>query len=173
MSLSSEQTKELQRHYGYATSTVRGLIEADHRRPRYSQVVQGHGPEGDLAGAGDCPLCVEEADKKRKVLARKELLFNDLLGDTVFVRGRGYKTMRKAIVEVRERAGNYVVWFRYEGEDRGQDLERIPRLDVVIEGERVNVWDDGEDDLPEFEQGKNSNSAKKCEKTYEEIQSIH
>jgi hypothetical protein len=171
MKVSAEQEEALKRTYGYASASLGELIEIDHRRPRYARVLP-HGPDGPLASAEDgawCPECLREAKRKRTLEERQDLLLNELLGDTVFIRGKGYKTMRKAVVECYESVRDgHLVQFRYTGESRGNSLDRIPRLDVVIDGERVTVWDDGEEDLNVWERGQHANSARPCKRTYQE-----
>lgn len=167
--ISSEQEEALKRTYGYASASLGELIEIDHRRPRYARVLP-HGPDGPLA-SGDCPECVREGVRRQALRERRDLLLNELLGDTVFVRGKGYKTMRKAVVSHYSYpdADIYVPLFDYAGEDRGQSLKRIPRLDVVIDGERVTVWDDGEGDLGVWDRGQLASSARPCKRTYQEV----
>lgn len=154
-----------------ANHSLAELIELDHRNGYIYQVLK-HGDDF----AQDCSECASDLARKEKVQEREQLMRNDLLGETIVVRSRGYKTMRKATVGVYEHRrpaapddDGYQLIFTWEGEERGQDIKKFARVDVIIEGERVNVWDDGEGDLPQWEQGKNSNSAKPCERTYEEL----
>ena len=171
------KVEQLQKKYG-TNYPLHELFVLDHRAVRYNRVFDHGAIEGMI---GYCSLCREEWQKDQVIEDRKQLLMNDLLGETVFVRSRGYKTMRKATIEVHDHQGrgagaevtHYLI-FNYHGEDRGQDLRRIMRLDVLLDGERLEVWNDGEEDLNPWERGKHSNSSRPCDKTYDEyVGSIH
>lgn len=91
-------------------------------------------------------MTTELQDKTKE---RKEILLTELLGETVKVRGMGYKTMRRARVEVTEIAGGteYRPYFNYEKEERQQAVELIKRLDVMTHKGWATVWDDGTEDM--------------------------
>lgn len=164
--ISETQRKDLEVRFG-AAYNVSKLIEFDHKSPEYRRKLP-HGPEF----AGTCSLCASEAARALVIERREELVQNELIGETVWVRSWGYKTMRKATVEVIEvssRMGlqkDHYVKLNWEGEARPSRIEKIPRLDVVIEGERLNVWDDGTEDLKPWERDSLSTSARPCEKKY-------
>jgi hypothetical protein len=119
----------------------------------------------------------EEAELERKRLAeereaelelRRERLMTEFLGDEVKIRERGYKTMRRARVEVYSTAGaadqDYRLHFRYFGRDeRTQNLERMVRVDIKVGSRWKTLWDDGKDDLSPWEQRKMSTSAAEVE----------
>jgi hypothetical protein len=92
--------------------------------------------------------------------AREEMLVTELLGETVKVRGLGYKTMRRAKVDVREvykhrkegpgprqPTGEFKPVFLYESDDRQQAVALMPRLDVMTPEGWATVWDDGAEDV--------------------------
>lgn len=93
---------------------------------------------------------------------RAEFLITELLGELVKVRGLGYKTMRRATVEVRQnrRTENYEPWFKYEGDFRQQQVALIKRLDVMTPEGWATVWDDGHEDVLLFDGETLSTSAK-------------
>lgn len=165
--ITSSQQKSLASKYG-STHTLNELVEIDHKNPTWYRVLK-HGDDF----SNTCALCLGEVARKAVQKERKNLLMNELLGETVMIRAKGYKTMRKAIVEVKacDAGGaaeeSHYIYFNYEEENRGQRIDQIQRLDVIIEGERLNVWDDGVSDLSTWEQEKMSTSARPCDNKYE------
>lgn len=180
MTTAAEETEvkvELMKQRYGATLSLPALFDTDHKAAHYRRVFVH---DAKMPMIQYCAACMEQYRYNEALDERRQLLMNDLLDETVWIRSSGYKTMRKAVVGVYpyrstlrgepDSEPEYRLLFNYTGEDRGQDLRRMKRLDVQIEGERLNVWDDGEDDLSEWDRGKHSNSSKPCEKKY---QSIH
>lgn len=100
---------------------------------------------------------------------REQLLLTELLGELVKVRGLGYKTMRRARVDVRpnpRQDGTYKPFLKYEGESRGQNIGTIKRLDVMTPEGWATVWDDGKDDVLLFPGETLSTSAKPTGRRY-------
>lgn len=160
--VAKEKVETLEREFG-ADRNVAELIELDHKRPRTFREFPHDGTMDHL-----CSVCLDERRLEEVMKRRKHLLLNELLGEVVVIRGRGYKTMRKGVVEAfRTGENSFVPGFDYEGEERTQVVEQIPRLDVIIEGERLNVWDDGLDDLNPWDREKMSTSARPCDKKYD------
>jgi hypothetical protein len=105
------------------------------------------------------------------VKEREEMLLTELLGETVKIRGMGYKTMRRAKVEsfsYESHPGQhtYMPVFRYEKEDRQQSVRLIPRLDVMTPDGWATVWDDGTEDLYLMDGEGLSSSAKPTGRKY-------
>lgn len=102
------------------------------------------------------------------VAKREQLLITELLGELVKIRNRGYKTMKQARVDAKMRqkwiAGTltdtgYVPVFDWEGESRAGQVRVMRRLDVMTERGWATVWDDGMDDIHEWDRGRPSGSA--------------
>lgn len=151
--------------FGY-THSVQELIELDHRRDRYRRRLN----HSDIRLVEFCDECKKARVFDQVLEAREQLLLTELLGDTLVIRNAGYKTMRRAVVEAVpcwDDKDKHKVEFDWEKDPRPGNIRLMPRVDVVIEGERQNVWDDGEADLSEWDRGKSSNSAKPCNKKYE------
>lgn len=170
-----EQRDKLERQFGAIYNMVQ-LTELDHKSSnRYRSRVLPHGPDF----AQHCSLCLEEAAREIVIDQRKQCVLNELIGETVWVRSYGYKTMRKATVGVREKGGGegvkpeYLIVLNWEGEPRPSSIEKIPRLDVVMDGERQNVWDDGVEDLNIWEREKLSTSARACDNQYHTGFNVH
>lgn len=97
----------------------------------------------------------EEAEHARQLKEREETLqerrdrlMNELVGETVKIRERGYKTMRPAVVSVTDWGDNeFSLRFDYTSDERTQNVERMQRLDVRVGSRWETVWDDGTDDM--------------------------
>lgn len=166
--ITDTQRNDLERRFGAAYQFDR-LIKFDHQSIRSRQIL----PHGEDF-VDTCIECKMDEERKRVLERREELVQNELVGETVWVRSRGYKTMKKATVKIKTRQKfgepddtEYVMVLQWEDEPRPSKIDRIPRLDVVIEGERLNVWDDGVEDLKPWERDNMSTSARPCEKSYE------
>lgn len=115
----------------------------------------------------------EEARKRREELERlrqerakltaerSERLLTEFMGEKVRIRLDGYKRWRPATVEAEERQGEngtyYLPVFRYVFERHGYKeygCGHVRALEVKVGSRYKNVWNDGNDDLPTWEQGK-------------------
>jgi hypothetical protein len=112
----------------------------------------------------------EEAEKKQAerdalVRHRTDRLLNELIGETVRIRMRGYKSMSRAVVGAREKmewavggyegTGEYEPTFDWIDGDRGANVEKMMRLDLQTGAKTFQtLWDDGKDDLPIYDQGR-------------------
>lgn len=93
---------------------------------------------------------LNQEEQNVRAQTRKELCLTELLGETVKLRGMGYKTMRKAVIRAqpgRSASEQYRPIFKYEKEPRQQAVELIKRLDVMTPDGWATVWDDGAEDL--------------------------
>jgi hypothetical protein len=107
---------------------------------------------------------------------REQLLITELLGETVKVRNKRYKTMREAVIDAQEvkewqggklvETGKYRPVFNWKKEARSGQVRLMPRLDVMTRTGWATVWDDGEDDLSLWDQGRPSGSAAPTNKKY-------
>jgi hypothetical protein len=120
----------------------------------------------------EAELMNAEFDRARRdevLEERRERLLHEFVGDEVRVRERGYKAMTRVRVRVDERAT-----YNSEGDEDGgveyqirfpvvggssryvsHRLDDILRLDVKdSSGRWACVWDDGKDDLPSWDRGK-------------------
>lgn len=94
---------------------------------------------------------------QEEVKKREEMLLTELLGETVKVRHKGYKTMRAACVEAHEKRswkgselvpdGYRIVFDWKDDEGRSNQVSLMRRLDVMTDEGWATVWDDGTDDL--------------------------
>jgi len=102
---------------------------------------------------------------------RSEILLQELVGERVKVRHQGYKTMCYGTVHVAplygdpddimkrypkeygEEPSSYEPLIRYsdQGATRDRGIGSYKRLDAKTERGWRTVWDDGKDDLPEFD----------------------
>lgn len=107
------------------------------------------------------------------IAEREQLMLTELLGETVKVRNRGYKTMRQATVDAkthrewREVGGKrelvedgYKASLQWKGEARAGQVRLFRRLDVMTKEGWATVWDDGYDDLSEYDRRRPAGSAK-------------
>lgn len=92
---------------------------------------------------------------------RERILREELLGDEMRVRGKGYKKMAKVIVQVSKRPDwqttgpEWRVVFTYPGRShQGGQVARFARLDVNTFNGWRTVWDDGVDDISQWDQPK-------------------
>lgn len=92
-------------------------------------------------------------ERQRVVAERRERLLHELQGGYIKIRERGFKSMVYARVGVRQEGdGEWVPFFDWTTEHiKTQNLEKIVRLDVKAQGRWRTVWDDGVDDLPEYD----------------------
>jgi hypothetical protein len=108
----------------------------------------------------------EAAAQQELETERTEVLMQELVGERVKVRHRNYKTMCYATVEVQptydkaswerdddEEPSGYRVRLRYsdQGATRDSGVGSYARLDAKTEKGWRTVWDDGKDDLPEYD----------------------
>lgn len=101
----------------------------------------------------------EEQDAKDAITdERKQMLLNELMGETVRVRHSGYRTTAKAVVESRGRNYNdddeptewepTLRWDSSNNANRARgDVQNWMLLDVKTERGWRNVWDDGKADI--------------------------
>ena len=83
------------------------------------------------------------------------------MGEKVRIRLDGYKRWRPAVVEAEERQGEngtyYTPSFRYVFDRHGYKeygCGHVRALEVKVGSRYRNVWNDGNGDLPTWEQGK-------------------
>jgi hypothetical protein len=103
----------------------------------------------------------QEAHDARNALLkeREEMLLHEFVDERVKVRHHGYKTMCYATCTVRDRGeayeddGRYVVKLRYsdQGATRDSGMGSFQRMDVQTDKGWRTLWDDGKDDLPEWD----------------------
>jgi DNA-binding transcriptional MerR regulator len=106
----------------------------------------------------------KEAESEALVKEREEVMLHELVGEKVKVRHRHYKTMCYGTVDTR--AIGYeddngtrgepnewrpVVRYSDQGVTRDSGVASYARLDVKTERGWRTVWDDGKDDLPEYD----------------------
>jgi hypothetical protein len=107
----------------------------------------------------------EEAERITK--EREETLLMELVGEHVKIRHSGYKSATEAVVEAAEdnrpeHEGEYFPrlgpWKHHDGiYSRGRrNVATWRRLDVKTAKGWRTVWDDGKDDLPEYDRGKDA-----------------
>lgn len=105
----------------------------------------------------------EEAQTK----GREQILLMELMGERVKVRHAGYKSATEAIVGATEdhrpgHEGEYQVQLQQYGNHEGmysrgrRNVEAWRRLDVKTTKGWRTVWDDGKDDLPSYDRGKDA-----------------
>lgn len=110
----------------------------------------------------------QKAEERKQVVdAREEQLLMELVGERVKVRHAGYKSFTEARVGAQEdhRPGHegeyHVTLERYGNHEaiysRGsRNIQDWRRLDVKTAKGWRNVWDDGKDDLPMYDRGKDA-----------------
>ncbi len=110
-----------------------------------------------------------EADQKREeeekvrnavIAGREEIMLQELVGERVKVRHRHYKTMCYGRVITRATAwddsGEETEWtpsvhYSDQGQTRDGGVGTYARLDAKTEKGWRTVWDDGKEDLPEYD----------------------
>lgn len=137
--------------------------------------------DADRIEAAREAVAKEEEERQRKIAERealieerKDRLMNEFVGEEIKVRERGYKTMRRAIVNVlpvmewkdgeRVETGEFRIHLDYINDARTQRVEQMPRVDVKVGSSWRTVWDDGTDDLSPWERDKLSTSAAPAKK---------
>jgi hypothetical protein len=111
----------------------------------------------------------ETEEARQKILdEREETMLQELVDERVKVRHKGYKTMCYAVVYVQplygepqrtykteddEEPSGYRARLRYsdQGETRDNGMDSYARLDAKTEKGWRTVWDDGKDDLPDYD----------------------
>lgn len=102
----------------------------------------------------------KEAEEEAQTKEREEILLHELVGERVKIRHRQYKTMCYGEVYTRatewDDSGDEVAWeprVRYsdQGDTRDRGVSSYARLDAKTERGWRTVWDDGKDDLPEYD----------------------
>jgi hypothetical protein len=100
----------------------------------------------------------EALAEKAKWEERKELLLMEATGEKVRIRHRGYKTNGTAMLEVINRGSeeepHYVPRLRWDvaqNQSRPQNIEHWQRFEVKTPKGWKLLWDDGKDDLPEYD----------------------
>ncbi len=111
-----------------------------------------------------------QAEREEEYARREEQMLTELLGETVKVRNRGYKTMKQAVIEAKPRTkwqdnelvedGFMVVLSWKDDEGRSGSVRLLRRLDVMTKDGWATVWDDGMSDLPEWDRSRPATSAK-------------
>lgn len=93
----------------------------------------------------------------KEVEKREDILREELMGDEVRVRFQGYKKMVKATVTARRRPDfsndgpEWRINFIYGKQAQGYQVARLRRLDVNTDNGWRTVWDDGLEDMPEWQ----------------------
>lgn len=111
----------------------------------------------------------ETEEARQKVLdEREETMLQELVDERVKVRHKGYKTMcygtvyvqplygepqRTYKIEDDEEPSGYRARLRYsdQGDTRDNGMDSYARLDAKTEKGWRTVWDDGKDDLPDYD----------------------
>lgn len=91
---------------------------------------------------------------------REERCLMEFADEEVRVRARGYKSVVKAVVRVRETGIGYTPYVEYVHDNdysRPNRISQIRRLEIKQGSRYKVVWDDGRDDLPEYDRGARAN----------------
>jgi hypothetical protein len=146
--------------YGLTVESARDLLVAVSIAVDLAELIN-EGRADEIAAAREREEREREERKRAAeeraaaVEARRERLMTEFMGEEVKVRETGYKTMRKATVDVYQplsvRNGEDGEWrlrLDYHGHDaRTQNVAAMRRLDVLVGGRWKTVWDDGTDDV--------------------------
>lgn len=156
-SLSCDQAKSLHTLLGYANQVADSFNE----RMREEQAQrEEERRKRDEEARREREKRMEERRKERERLEaalaeRKETLLNELVEEQGRIRLYGMKRWRPVTVQVQEYGdGSYVPMFRYRYEKHGYSEslhQRVMAFHVKLHGKFYAVWDEGTDDLPEWE----------------------
>lgn len=100
-----------------------------------------------------------EAEAKREALAkvlaeRRDQLLNEFISEKGRIRIRGYKRWRPVTVEARETGDGYEPYFLYVYDRHGYSEhfgKHIQAFEIKVGSRFRNVWDDGTDDLNDWD----------------------
>lgn len=105
----------------------------------------------------------EKAEREAKLEARNTQLLHELLGEHGRIRLEGYKRMRPVTVtSVETTDGTFYARFEYKKKERhgyrDVRVDQVKTFEVKVGSRYKTVWDDGMDDLPEWDRPSRSHT---------------